>query len=412
MKSGSFEARPAAEGSHGFLRVDGKHPHHFRWDDGTSYWMLGETYYELISNARQGQAWQLAIDENRARGINKIRLRLHIKTCAGEDNPFPCDQWWTGDKDHLDMRHFAALDSLVVYMAARGVVADLLPFDSAADSYRSPAQDARFLRYVVARYAAYPNVIWCVTNEWQRAGRPKEYLEELGRKLRELDPWGEVRPLSIHPLGGKGNGDRFQFGDPRWATHVILQTGRGDPADPRLHADMLANREFGRPVVNDEFGYMGDSLWWGADGKRGHYSRVKHRQALWAIYMAGAYASIGDKNIYRDGRPYKSGMWHDPEEYEDVRNLARFFSELPYWRMRASSALPNRVYLLSSPQDGYVLYAATGGRIEADLALGRYKKVILFDPRTGSRTKLAAVNGGKFSFSCPDGQDWVLQVSR
>jgi hypothetical protein len=411
-RSGSFEATPPGAGAHGFLRRDRDNPHHFVWDDGTRYWMLGQTYYELISNARNSEAWRKSIDENRRAGINKIRFRLHIKTCATQDNPFPCDQWWLGDKDHLDLRHFQALDRIVEYLAGNGMVADLLPFDSAAVSYGTPEQDERFLRYVVARYAAYPNVIWCVTNEWQRAGRPKEYLAELGRKLRDLDPWSAGRPLSIHPLGGKGNGERFQFGDQTWPVHVILQTGRGDPADPQLHADMLANREFGKPVVNDEFGYMGDALWWGSDGKRGGYSRAKHRQALWAIYMAGAYASIGDKYLYDDGRPYKSAMWHRPVEYDDVVHMARFFQGVPYWRLKPAPALADRVYTLSEPGSEYVFYAATGTAFSTALEPGTYSKVRLYDPRTGSAKSLGTVKGGQVTFEFPDKQDWVIHISR
>jgi hypothetical protein len=381
--------------------------------------MVGQTYYEIISNALGGDTWKLALDQCRKYGINKVRFRLSVKTCGVADNGFSCTMPWEGgNPDKLDLNHFRATDAVVGYMYKTGMVADLMPFNSMERAFGTAEQDLRFLRYVIARYAAYPNVIWCLTNEFQRTGRTLEYLNTLGDRLRAEDPWiqqGEgLRPLSIHPLGRKGEGDLFKLGNRTWPVHVILQTGRFRPGDPQQYSDMVANRRFGMPVVNDEFGYMGDTL--GAWGRDAGYSRELHRNSMWAIYMAGGYASTGDKNKYPHGRPYKSSIWHEQPEYEDIANLVKLFTTkgVEYWKAQPDAAdvlSGGRVYLLSQPGVQYLAYAASGGAFSLRLAEGRYS-VRLYNPRNGSETDLPDVDGGERTFETLAGTDWVIYMKR
>lgn len=422
---GTILAAPA-RGAHGFVRRDTAYPLHWVHDDETRHFMFGTTYYELISAARAGAYWKEAIDNLPKYGINKVRFRLYIKNCGLSINPAPCAQPWVGeDRDTLDLAHWRTTDEVVEYLARAGVIADLMPFNSKDAAFGTPEQDARLLRYAIARYAAYPNVIWCLTNEYQRTGRTKEYLNTLGERLRAGDPWiewnGRLRALSIHPLGGKGNGDLFHFGDQRWPVHVILQTGRATPGDVSLYAAHIENRKFGMPVVNDEFGYMGDSLWRDARGDRGpdtnHYAPEKHRQSMWAIYMAGGYASSGDKNTYADGRPYVSTRWHDRAEYGDIAALVKLFTGrgLEYWKMSPAPELVSseeRVYVLAQPGRQYIVYAAAGGAFGLKLGEGNYSAT-LYNPRDGSETPPPGLKGGGARrIETPGGTDWAVYLKR
>jgi hypothetical protein len=437
-KTGALVATRASKGRHGFVRRDPAHPYHWVRDDGTRFFMMGQTYYDVIATALVNDRWKPAVDASRAHGMDKIRLRVFVKTCGNEDNPHPCSSPYAEggrDKDRLNLPHFRALDEIVAYLDAKGMVADLLVFNSGNEYYGTQEQDARFARYVLARYAAYPNVIWCVTNEYQVVTRrSKDDFNALGRLLRDEDPWMKrgqaLRGLSIHPYGGKRQGDVFHFFDEGWPVHAILQTGRHDPGDPKLYETMLENRGFDMPVVNDEFGYMGDFLWRNAakprpPGVRGSspegrrysgYSAEKHRHSLWAIYMAGGQAATGDKNLYADGRPYKSGTWHDLPEYDDVRHLVDFFTRggIEYWKLAPQPIVGagERVYLLAEPGRQYVAYAAIGGPIELPLPPGRYRAT-RFDPRTGARAPLGEVTGGeaRVRLELPPGQDWAVSLT-
>jgi hypothetical protein len=127
----------------------------------------------------------------------------------------------------------------------------------------------------------------------------------------------------------------------------------------------------------------------------------------------GGYGTAGDKNLYDDGRPYKSGNWHDVPEHSDIQHLVDFFASggIEYWKMAPHNALVKsgtRVYALAEPGRQYLIYAAAGGSLSVDLAPGSYH-IRRLDPRTGATDALPHVEGGATrSFSLPDGQDWVL----
>lgn len=98
------------------------------------------------------------------------------------------------------------------------------------------------------------------------------------------------------------------------------------------------------PVVNDEYGYIGEH----DDASEQQPTKVpltreKHRNILWGIYVAGGYASAGDKFAYTGppGMPYFSADWHDTPAYGDMKRLVDFFTirEVTYWTM-ASKQCP------------------------------------------------------------------------
>lgn len=426
-KRGELTCTAPKPGSHGFVRRDAAHPYHFVHDDGTRYFMLGTTYYGLVSAALAGPAWKAAVDSCARHGITKIRFRVNVKICENRTSPNPCSSIYASDPsqpggvdhDRLNLTHLRATDAVVAYLAEKGIVADFMVFDSQEKLYGTHEQDLRYLRHALARYAAYPNVMWCLTNEFQRVpNKPKPFWNETGRIVRAEDPWlvegPNVRPLSIHPFGGQSNGAQFQFHDEPWPVHVILQAGRFVPADT-LNLVTLRNRGHRMPIVNDEFGYMDDDIReWGNGG----YNRAVHRNALWSQYLAGGYASTGDKAEYPDGRPYQSTAWHSRPEYEDVRHLHDFFTKkgLNYWEMEPANervVSGERTYALATG-DGKmgIVYAAVGGAPQLLLPYGTYA-ARLFDPRTGRDTPLPAWTGGQpFALSLPDAQDWVVYFKR
>lgn len=407
---------------HGFVRRDAEHPHHFVHDDRTRYFMVGTTYYALVSAALSNDKWKTAVDSCAFYGINKIRFRVNIKLCQNSTQPGPCSSVWGDNKDHdrLNPAHLRAVDEVVSYLNERGIVADFMPFDSQEKFYGTDEQDLRYLRYLVARYAAYPNVIWCLTNEFQRVpNKPREFWNTAGTIIQQQDPYfaeprqvsgSNLRPLSIHPFGGQSNGAQFQFHDQSWPVHVILQSGRFVPADT-LNVITLRNRGHNMPIVNDEFGYFEDDIReWG----KGGYNQTVHRNALWSIYLAGGYATIGDKVQYTDGKPYHSSVWHPRPEYADVKHLADFFTKtgLNYWSMEPTNALVSegeRTYALATGDGkGGIVYAAVGGTSQLLLPYGTYAAT-LFDPRTGTEKPLPDWTGGQpFTLTLPDKQDWVV----
>ena len=406
----------------GFVRRDSAHPYHFVHDDGSPYFMFGTTYYDLMLNAMAGDRWQEAIDSARYYGINKVRMNGHPMHSEKSYYPF-VDGFVTVstdsvNTDRLNIDYWQKLDEVIVYAAERGMKVDLMPF-GIHRTYYAPTvgEDEQYLRYVIARYAAYPNVLWTLINEWNyrtRIGIDKPYWNHMGQLLRDEDPWqtdrgGAPRPLSIH----QQTRIDWQFLNYAWPSHIILQvgvrTGQGTVADewdltaetqPAYregdawgNAGILYNRGHELPVVNDEYGYIGEPRDRAAATDRNdkeswpRLTRERHRNIIWGIYLAGGYGSAGDKNAYPDGNPYFSANWHPAPEYEDIKHLIDFFTTLglPYRRMQPSNELVDaeRVYLLAEAGRHYLFYDASGSAFQATVEPGDYS-LLRFNPATGS----------------------------
>jgi hypothetical protein len=440
-RGGTIRVTAPRPGEHGFVRRDPRYPYSFVYDDGTHYFLMGTTYYDILANAMAGDEWKRSIDGVRAHGIDKVRMHI-LSAKTDRRISYPKTSALRGDGEVLNLAQWRKLDEVVAYMNDRGVVADLIIYGTPSDSQK---RNDRLVSYILARYAAYPNVAWTLTNEWNYTKEPRPFWTRMGEMVRREDPWslrqGAPRMLSIH----QQTRIDFQFFDQSWPSHAIIQYGarngqhvqvdewtdekanqaRYRNGDEWGNAGIVYNLGHSMPVVNDEFGYAGEP----EDRSAGDVplTREKHRQILWGIYTAGGYGSTGDKYFYLagkrthdqksdprtvlDGSPYFNANWYEIPEYGDIQRLVEFFTTkgLPYWRMRSHNELVHgtRVYALAEPGKEYVVYAAAGGRFTLDLAPGRYA-VRRYDPRTGAEVALGTRSGGASSFDTPMGEDWVV----
>lgn len=464
-------------GNEGFVRYDASspppNPHHFFFDSGKPYFMFGQTYYEILYNVKGGGSgacavgdWRTSIDNIKAYKVNKIRMHLTPwgdttnsdgvvdgrSTSYSDSQPFLI----TGNNplqvnhDVLDLTHWRRAEEVIQYLYSQGMYADIILLSDSGHTYGTLAQDQRFVRYALARLAAYPNVLWTLTNEWQYSnsqyGKDWIYWNDLGTLMRNEDPWSregnKLRALSIHPRTTK---DFAFFEIPgtttkvTWPSHAILQYGRGGTFSTwldlntneialknRLNTDN--NRKI--PIVNDEYGYIRE---FGGATKGESDERLDHSQAMWGTVIAGGYATTGDASASLCGdssnsRVFFASNWVDHVEYADIRHLVNFFTTkgIEYWKMTPQNSLVtsttitgvdstgashNRVYVLGENSKAYVVYAARKGTLTLNLPVltsGTYK-VTQFNPRTGEETTLPDFGGGSRTFTLPDiQQDWVL----
>lgn len=473
VAGGSFAAADAP--GRGFLRRHGVNPARFIFDDNSRPFLWGQTYYQIVTNARHWRSqptpparpsWQEAIDNSRLGGLGKARMLVY--PFGPPLPPYPDSQPFTNTSHtRLDVEHWRSLDQVVAYMNRSdvGMVSDLILFNDQPRTFARTgtppapdvAQDRRYVRYAVARYAAFPNVIWCLTNEWQLSKPPEPYAQEAywndkGAILRGEDPWSvqdgssppNVRPLSIHAR----NDHLFQFFDAAWPTYAVIQDGIRNgracpgevPKDPP-HFDepdkwgsysICNNLGRGMPVANDEYGYIGDVK--PTPCPQTAFPRQGHRRVAWGIATAGGFGSAGDARAYaafngQQAQPFFSGDWQPAAEYDDLRRMVAFMTTrvFNWWRLaRDVSVVPgatgctppaSRVYALSLPSVRYVVYAAGGGTVTLNLPppLSGFTtyRVSRIDPRfdlPGSETPLGTVEGGTQSFTLPSAGDWLLLI--
>jgi hypothetical protein len=445
--TGSFVVEEAQSATRGFVRRDPAHPTSFVFDNGERYFMLGNTYYDLIRTACAGDRWQAGIVKSAEYGINKIRIFVH-SLGFGQAHIHPdyypaVFPFVEGDHDQMDAAYWQKMDEVVIFLAEQGMMADLIlfmrPYNTADElAFGTQAQDERYARYILARYAAFPNVIWCITNEWEYTGRDGTYWDAMGSLVRAEDPWmsqptdagDALRPLSIHNATGGAGGGLFEFFGNGWPVHAIVQygvrNGHFEQGDAWANYSIVENWGQAMPVVNDEYGYIGEP-------EPIELTREQHRRALWGVGIGGGYASVGDFRIFTDGaesgypdgsaRVIMTGHWHDAVEYEDVRRYVDFWTggDLPYWRMEPQN---ERVvggangYLLGEPAASemaeFVLYAAAGGEVQVTLPAGDYT-AMRFDPRTGESTPhttapITMRENEPITITFPDANDWVLRL--
>ena len=443
IDSGTINATAPIAGNHGFLRVDAANPYSFVWDDGTRHFMFGQTYYDVMPNVWAGGGWKAAVDNSAAYGMNKIRVHVYPLQSSGrisptapvEETTYPLVIPYGGtgaspNRDQLNIPYWRKLDEYVTYLESKGVGADLILFNTyvkfGVKQWGTPAQDERFVRYVLARYGAFHHVIWCICNEWAASRKPQSHFDTLGSIVRKEDPWiangSFLRPLSVH----QNTRIDFQYFGSSWPTHAIIQygirnketvaaddfqtTGRTKfhNGDEWGNAGIIHNLGHNMPVVNDEYGYLGDAT-------PINLTQTQHRWTHWGIATAGGYISIGDNRGAPTGTPENSGDWLDAPEYSDIKRLVDFFATkgLEYWKMSSQNALKTsgtRVYVLAETGRQYLIYAAIGGTFAINLAPRTYK-ARRYNPRTGEDALLGELSGGASrSFTMPDASDWVVYL--
>ncbi len=428
-QSGTINATAPNAGDHGFLRIDPDYKNSFVWDDGTRYFMWGQTYYDWMQAVSVNNNYKASVDNSLAYGLSKIRFDVYACNVSSEHNDYPDAQPYAGsstspDRDVLNLTYWQKLDELVQYMDSKGMVADLIvttPYLNGR-TFGTDDQNDRFIDYVRARYAAYTNVTWCVANEWNYANSgsyPQNQADfnRMGALLRNNDPWmtsgTSLRPLSIH----QQTRDDFQFFDATWPTHAVIQysprNGVTNNGDEWGNAGIVANLGHDMPVVNDEYAYFGEY-------NNGHIvTQTMHRNAMWGVALAGGYGSTADfyENPNGMGIAESTGDWADRAEYGDIKRMVDFFTtkNVEYWKMSSQNSLLNsgwRTYVLAEPGNQYVVYAAEGGAFSLNLAAGTYE-ARLYDPQTGGDARIGTVvsSGHRpWRYTMPNTDDWVVYL--
>lgn len=206
IATGSFECRTATGGD-APVRVRGTR---FVHADGGAHHPLGTTalwWHEQDAEARAGTLAALA--RSPFTGV-----RMSVLAPGASDWPGP---------DELDR-----LESAVVALRETGFQAELVLFDSAGLVPGRPGWTA-YLREVVARFAAYGNVWWCLALDADRADVDAWTWDEALRLVAEADHGRH--PLTVHA------GPRFDFGRRAISHSSVRDDTQWEAIDPvRAHA--------------------------------------------------------------------------------------------------------------------------------------------------------------------------------
>ena len=386
---------------HGGLLVDPLHPHHFIYQDGTRYFLMG---YEA------DWLWALGLEDPKRKemlrlirqiadnGFNHVMVNVYAYDTAW--SPGRKHQWdlgpaplypWEGtnekpDHSRLNPQFFQRYDEMVEALRGQGIVAHLmLKVYNKMVNWPAPGSrdEERYFRYVTARYQAFCNVVWDFSKE--------AYYEK--DKILESRLIDLIRANDgYHRLTTAHDNDVYD-----WDT---AQNSNLDFRSDQQHTDWAEMIAFDRklrawPVVNTEFGYEKAS-----DGLPSYRVQQDWQEVLrraYLIYLAGGYGVYYYHNTAWD----VIKMDPEPPGYKRFRQLKETLGELPYWDMAPADdlavggpclALPGRVYAFFTEATKVIVNlrgAEKGGSGE------------WIDTWTGAREKVAVAGPGVYTFNKP-----------
>jgi hypothetical protein len=394
-KNASFVCVPNSNVNvHGGLRVDADSPHHFVYEDGTRYFLMG---YEC------DWLWALDMDDEKLTRVkrfldiladhrfNHIILNAYAHDCGwrkgkteSDDFGPPARYAWEGENDQPDhsrfnLSYWKHYDRVIHSLYERGIVAHIMikVYNKMVRwPERGSADDDVFFKWMMARYGAYPNVVWDFSKEAHNE-KDLEYKLSRFRLIRDVDPYRRL-------ITNHDDNAAYDSG-----VYNELLSFRSDQQHSKWRETILRQRQQNSwPIVNVEFGYE-----WGLGGKDDKTYRVVQSpeevcRRAWEICMGGGAI------VYY----YTNTAWDviHPQEmpagYTYFKNLYEFFAGTQYWLMQPQDIV-SEGYCLANTGHEYIVFLNTAKPLS--LKLNNVGKTLIaewFHPYTGKTAPLGKLN--------------------
>ncbi len=287
---------------------------------------------------------------------------------------------------------------------------------------------ARYVKYTVARFSAYRNLLWSIGSEngnlirlendrlehaYSDPAIPAAWYNYWGDYIARHDPHGRLRSfgdVNRQPLMVTSPHNNFIISqDPRFDLRDLFNYPKGDAT-----ACFKAMNEFG-----EYYWYMGRPVVIGemTSSNVGRYDF--ERRMYWLALASGFSMGRADRHfgtvvdgVFVEGRLFdNNGL---PAIYPYLRIFADFIAsrDVRFWRMRPSDDLligarHKLVYCLAAKDEEYLVTFLFGGRVELDLPECDFE---WFNPRTGESFLKRHAVAGRTAFEAPDKEDWVLHI--
>jgi hypothetical protein len=443
---------------HGPLSV---REHHFFHADGTPRFLIST---RLSCHLSSPDTWSRAVRYLKSFGINRILFMMggvaySIKQLYG-DGP---DFW------QYNVGAFRAIDTFIDALRREDIIASpyFYYFNDGVQKRMSLDQDKAYLRYGMARFDAYANVMPVLSNEVEQKSmhdrtastaydlRSHAWCNEVGPYLAEFAVFGV--PVTVHnPM------EHFRCVRPGfytllkdwpfpWASCMLrqMQLGGlgsvpeirddvGESGVPQYNARAYARhnellyglRKFGIPVVNEEPGYAHNDFVEPVDDVNGlgqneylpgSWNNQNPNTVLctfWTAFLAGAYTMWGNFDTHETGDPFHGIKRTNTPRY--LKILQDFASSVSYWDMEpineAVSAAEELIdgkpyrtnFCLGRKGVAYIVFSLSGGSILLSLAPGARYRIEQMDPRTGRRTTRGTAAGGDRVFPVAEKEQVVI----
>lgn len=301
-KTGAFEA--TASKLRGRLLPHPKNPRQWMTENGRWFLNLNDTAYFLLSRfGSHGKPVDDAAPKQYVRdliahGITSVRSFSAIGPSGSlEDSDQWRDRWrdtfFTDDTmNRLQLDHLQTADQRLRWLLDEypDLYVQFILFPRGARWGRedelwrtfTPQQKQRVMDYMIARYAAYPQIFWLIVNDahyGEKFPANNAYAREVGEYFAKHDPWR-------HPMStGHARRIPYYFAGDQWSTYIHLEEAYDVDAK-----QMEKYRQFAKPVFLGEDRYEQDR----PDLDPLHMDYFQ-RRLFWSWLLAGGSTNYGGR---------------------------------------------------------------------------------------------------------------------
>lgn len=376
---------------------------------GSPWFFLGDTQWELFRMFSPLDA-RAMLETRKSQGVNVFLVMLNGVPEGGNLGLPGSRPWVDGNVDAIDESYFAHVDSIVDVCAELDAVFIVGVYHKAEADLFTCESAHRYAKFVAARYAEVPNLIWCMYPEGLE--RYRGVCRAIADGLREGD--GGSHLITVHPDPSPASSSFFA--DEPWIDFNMLQVCVDiDRIHDMVSADFAIQPPV--PAIMAEGGYEGIQF-----GKVQNAHGIR-KQAYWS-HCSGGYFVYGHNDNYASPTTWRS--WIGSDGACDLGVFRRIVIDCSRWWNR----VPDQYLIVEGVRDSFELntacraddrswalvYLSSKSAVRINL-LGDASdiyRVVWIDPRNGSTVPAGTQTGSEtISYESPvDWEDAVLLFSR
>ena len=350
------------------------------------------------------------LDWAQAQGYNMLAIASMFfnRNETGRGVGWNTPDLWDGPTRSLHVSEYQKLEAILNDLTARRML--VFPFSGffgkAADFPTNHADQEFYLRYTLARFGPYWNLLFNVAGpEPLLPGDEYKYqyvmgtndIARLANLIQSLDPFGHL--ISEHNIT-----DANAFSNEVWEAYSTLQ-GPKTTNRTTLSTGVLAKHQ-NKPLYALELLWPGNQL--------GHpvYNDTDIRKNGFVLMMCAAGVNFGDMVTTSSSGFSGSMNFADKiqSRHDIIKKVWDFFQTEPFWRMTPHPELVNKGWCLAEPGREYLVYLQSTGTVSVTVSNGPFKVEWINATNTADRRAAPDTTNGLNLASPASGDDWLVHL--
>ena len=434
---------------HGPLQLS-KNRRHFAHADGTPFFWLADSWWHgMTKRLAWPEGFERLTGDRKEKGFSVIQFAIGMSCDVAPFDARDANEAghaWHPEFDSINPDYFELVDLRIRHLVRSGLVPNIVGCWGYYLEAMGIENAKRHWRYLIGRYGAYP-VTWTLCGEatlpWYEyeGTRQRQAIQvqrtgwsEVGRYLREIDPYHRL--MTVHP--GPNSGKLAPITNMKLVDFLLLQPGHVEQRAMPASLDHLSQA---RAAYPDRPSMIGEACFEGMNAACG--PKVQ-RFLFWSTVLGGAPGySYGADGLWqmnsRDklfgasplGQVWGNEVWEDVHQWEGSKNVGTgrtILERFPWWELEPAfelvanenaldylvpkaAKIPEQLWLVYFPV--FVPPWGTPFKLSG-LPESERLEASWINPRTGDATEIGRIridSSGQWQVPpAPILQDWVLAL--